>query len=700
MKFFLKQDMIWVEHEEEKKTLFDLAKEKNTKEIIEMYKSKKFDFMELENNNFIAISTPYKFSMIKFMKETCNISIFDSLSDFLLILPQDQYREKIIENLIESSSNKDFVWKNNHKKELKTNKRLIDNKNDSEEELHLISIKKISEAATKEGYKTRTKFPSGREYREHQKQAVLALAYNRSSLLGDQVGLGKGGEFIGGLLTLNDFLKENGKEQNWPCVISVPKSLVNEMVEEIRKWVESPKITKLTGTKSQEIDKNMQFIVLNHDILSKRLDDILQTKPKAFIADEAHVYKNIKTKRTKAAIKLSSEVVSNSDEPYIVMASGTPFLNSPNELWPLIEITKITQLINEKPMSEAPESVYIKTRHGGYRRKIWPQRAFEMYFCDGKYDKYGIWSAKGATNTKELHKLLLKNGMIRRRKRDVISPLPILEENIVNLEVKKQELEEYWKASDSFKNWAIENAKKIAKEEGISEKRAAFIMMSKLMAGEAIMRLTTLRQELAKAKINSTVNWIHDFMSGYIVNRKGEKVKIDEKRKKLIVFVHHKNPRKLLVEHPELEQYGIVTILAGDEQKGSSIQKDKELFQKDPSKRLMICSMAAREGHTLTASYDIALMEIPFVPSWVVQMAGRSWARFSEDYEPHEAYLHYLIIEKTEDEKALKRVKMKKDVFDAVIDGQLIDESNEDLTEETISGIIESLDLDNYRIAG
>ena len=134
--------------------------------------------------------------------------------------------------------------------------------------------------------------------------------------------------------------------------------------------------------------------------------------------------------------------------------------------------------------------------------------------------------------------------------------------------------------------------------------------------------------------------------------------------------MHHKDARQALLDEPSFQKYNPVHILPGAQQKDQSIVEHKERFQQDDDVRLIICTMAAREGHTLTAAKDIYIHEMPFVPSWIVQMAGRCWARMSEQYEPHEAFIHYAIANDTIDSMLVRMNAVKKSMFTSVIDGE------------------------------
>lgn len=566
-------------------------------------------------------------------------------------------------------------------------------------------LQQLVASSIEEGFKLPNPdvFTTNREYKIWQQDSILAMAYQGTSLLTDQVGLGKGGSFVGTSLSINQFRNKEIKHGDFPVVIAVTKSMKDEIGEEVLRWWAEAQVEIISGTKAAPITKGKDFYIINHDIIASRVDDLIELNPMGFIADECHVYKNDLSKRAEAAHKLSKHIIKEStklnEEPFIIMASGTPFLNSPIELWSLLEILGIAHIFAKFARAKLDRvTMEIKNPKFNFKRPansknprlievpLTDKGAFEYYFCQAKFDKFMIWQNKGAANVKELHKLLIDTGMIRRRKSDVMHPLPKLSEKVVKLSMTETAWAEYERLDEEFREWAISEARILAKAEDVSVEEAVKIITRKLDNGEAMMRLTKIRQWLGMGKVDGTVEWIHKFMAGDESITDG-----DETRQKLIVFVHHQDPRKALIEHPELQKYGILTILPGQEQSGDDIQKHKRLFQKDDRYRLMICSMAAREGHTLTAAKDVYLHEIPFVPSWVVQMAGRCWARLSEDFEPHDANVHYAVVDGTEDPRLLQMNRIKKATFNAVIDGEGQDESISDMKSESVETLVRSI---------
>lgn len=569
------------------------------------------------------------------------------------------------------------------------------------------------------GFSVPEVFPSGRSLKYHQKIAALSLAVRGGGLLADQVGLGKGGEFTCAWETFKNYHESRGRHMG-PCVVSVTKSMVDEIAKEIMMWVDDPTIVILQGRKESYIDPEVDYILLNHDILAYRVEEIMAMNPSGFIADECHVFKNETANRTKAAIQLSKHIIKRAESfsedeslplgaregSFVCMASGTPFLNMPIELWSILKVIGVHEWIAGYAKETLPETTeYWRKSWGGgatcKRGKMSSKRAFEIYFCNGYYDKYHNWWNSGASHIEELNELLITDAsMVRRRKSDVMRPMPNLTENVVYTKLNEEYTDMYKEATVDFYNFYLEKAREIAAEEGISVDRAMKIASRKLDSSGLLMQIGELRKIASNGKPEAAIKWIDDFLQGDLVTKHADDVNApvsdDPSRRKLIVFVHYRDTRDEIMSSELLSKYNPVYILPGGEMSGDEIQEAKRAFQEDDDVRLIICSMAAREGHTLTAAKDVLVVDMPYTPSWVVQIAGRCWARFSELYDPHEAYVHYMIAEDTIDKSILRKSRMKKKTFDAIIDNEGVEDlaksddmPTEDLLENIVNGIVE-----------
>ena len=84
------------------------------------------------------------------------------------------------------------------------------------------------------------------------------------------------------------------------------------------------------------------FTVINYDILTSRLDTLLNDRYDCIIIDECHNLKDEKTKKSIATRTLASEACVNG----IICLSGTPILNRPIKAFPVLHMLKPSHFDN------------------------------------------------------------------------------------------------------------------------------------------------------------------------------------------------------------------------------------------------------------------------------------------------------------------------------------------------------------------
>lgn len=556
--------------------------------------------------------------------------------------------------------------------------------------------------ALDDGYRLPSaKFRSQRTLKEHQQRGVLSALARRRVLLADSPGLGKGGIFVSAFLsefelaireTLElgddddyDFDSEQVQEiieSMAPVVLICQSSMVMPLAKEIHHWWNDAQIAIVSGQAQEDIPQ-CHFVVCPISIVAHRAEDILATEPAGLIVDECHMLKNPESNRTKAVQEIADYINEYGDmladdgyrdSTLIILASGTPMPNRPAELWSILCILGEQTTFSDAAL-DSIGSAEIQQPYKRNGKTKWTTRAmsekelFERRWCGAGFGqqvflgggKGYVWMNFGASNLSELHRVLSETVMIRRKKRDVIQ-LPAPYERIVPTPLSDEEMSEYQEIKEDFRNYMFDIADEYAEKWDVPIPVALKKLRYKIDFAEPLMRMAKLTQYVSKTKTPYIVDWVKRFMAGDpdIID---ENV---EKRRKLIVFAHHIETQKQLVENPELQEYGMATILAG----AKNVIEETQRFQKDDDCRLMICYSGAREGHTLTAAYDVLIAEPPPVPSQAEQMACRCYARVSEDFEPHVAYVHYAITPNTVDVLQLRRMNLKKGISDAVIDGE------------------------------
>lgn len=299
--------------------------------------------------------------------------------------------------------------------------------------------------------------------------------------------------------------------------------------------------------------------------------------------------------------------------PHIIALSGTPIVNRP------IEAFNAINLIN-------PE---IFPSFIDYTRR----------YCNAKYNGYG-WDFNGASNTQELHEILSGTLMIHRLKKDVLKDLPEKLYSFVPLELTQEGKEEYNMAEDQFINYLSDN---------YGAERAM-----KALSAEVLVQYAELKKLAVKGCLKESIAWIRDFLD------------VDGK---LVVFAVHK-----FVIEELMKEFGNVAVKIDGSVSIENRQKAIEKFQNDDSCRLFVGNIkAAGVGITLTASSNVAFLELPWTPGELRQAIDRVHRIGQKNC----VNVHYLFAINTIMDKIARLIDQKQKIIDSVLDGKDID--NQDL---------------------
>jgi len=293
-------------------------------------------------------------------------------------------------------------------------------------------------------------------------------------LLAYEMGLGK---------TLMSLWWIGARRDRLPAVVVCPAVVKYQWEVECKRALHATPVV-LSGRKARPLGY-CDLAIINYDVLDCWIEELRRMRPRTVVLDECHYVKNPKAKRTKAARRLCYKV------PNILALSGTPLLNKPIELWPILNI------------------LYPA---------IWRSRwHFAHRYCGPQLTPWG-WKFDGATRVKELHKKLTDTCMVRRRKAEVIEDLPHKTRCVVPIELDDAARREYERARLDFIAWLRERDPQAA----LRAKRA-----------ESITKLSYLLQLIAKHKANFVASWINDWLQ--------------ESDGKLAVFVRHHEMTDTLV---------------------------------------------------------------------------------------------------------------------------------------------------------
>lgn len=478
-----------------------------------------------------------------------------------------------------------------------------------------MDIKKKIDSDYKEIVKTPNKKLTKHQYkllpeelRGYQIEGVEFLeAVNGCGIIGDSMGLGKTLQAISYLI-LHPELK--------PVLIVCPESLKINWMREIIKWTDYTEedINIINGKTPYSIPLTC-FYIINYDILafSKKIKIVRNGKEmtktvldggwyeylvnelniKCIIADEVQYINNDRAIRTMAILELCENTNKR------ILLSGTPIKNRPKEFFTALNIIDSNTFPNK-----------------------WK---YLNRYCDPKHNGYG-WTFDGVSNLEEL-KMKIKKVMIRRSKEEVLSELPPKTKIIQSLGVNPIEYKNYYKATQTFKEWIKEykGSKKL----------------------EAKEHMEHLKQLAYLCKRDSVLKWTEQFIST------GDK---------LIVFGVH---RKALDDLYERFKKEAVLLYGGmnQEQKQEAIDK----FQNDENIKLFIGNIhAAGVGLNLTAASNVSFVEF----WWNAADHEQAGDRCHRIGQKNAVNIYYLVAENTIEIEIVELIQEKSKILNQLLDGK------------------------------
>lgn len=311
--------------------------------------------------------------------------------------------------------------------------------------------------------------------------------------------------------------------------------------------------------------------------------------------------KNRKTKTYKATKAICRGV------PNVHMLSGTPLTNRPAELWPTLNI-------------------------------LWP-KAFPNFFefcleyAQPKRNHWG-WTFDGAKNLPQLHALLRKHGMIRRKKEDVLKDLPPKTRTLIPVDLPPAAKKEYEKATKDFMRWLIGVAP------GMKNKASRMIGLAKM---------TALIMLIARLKLPLVQTWIEDFL--------------EQSDGKLVVFGEHH-----CVLEPLHEKFKKISVLVDGNCNAKEKERRNELFRTSKTCRINFSNMIANgSGSNLQVAADSLFAETGWTPGVVAQCEGRT----DRIGQKSAVNYWYMVVKGSIEEKRCRVVQEKSEILDQVLDGAI-----------------------------
>jgi SWI/SNF-related matrix-associated actin-dependent regulator 1 of chromatin subfamily A len=401
--------------------------------------------------------------------------------------------------------------------------------------------------------------PSGLAYLPYQKAGIAYALRRQNTLIGDEMGLGKTIQAVG---------VANASPDAKSVLIVCPASLKLNWEREWKKWdVKGLSV----GIAAGKIVPATDVVIVNYDILDKNADALRARVWDIMIADECHKAKNPLAKRTQFLLGkytwIPEERHWNIDIQPIaarrrVFLTGTPIVNRPVELWPVIRALD-------------PEGL------GKFKSK------FEKRYCGARHNGFG-WEKSGATNLEELQERMRSSFLVRRLKSEVLKELPPKRRQVIVLEAPDARTADRLDELVKRENVAYDDFKSA----GLKSEAIDFTAIS------------AARKAIAEAIIPLAIKEIEESL---------------EELDKIVVWGHHHLLIEALFKH-----FQDKAVVVYGETSMTDRQAAVDAFQTDSNVKLFIGSIqAAGAGLTLTAASNESFFEEDWVPGNIEQAEDR-----------------------------------------------------------------------------
>ena len=468
--------------------------------------------------------------------------------------------------------------------------------------------------------------PEGLAYMPFQRAGIAYALGRPAVLIGDEMGLGKTIQAIGVMNTTANLKR---------VLVICPASLRLNWKREIEKWITHDLTVGVAQGKSWP---GTAVTVVNYDVLKNFKKQISATTWDVLIVDECHYLKNPKAARTKHVLgywdkKLKQEVP-GIEATRKVFLTGTPVVNRPIELWPLVKALD-------------PQGL----------GRGW--KGYVTRYCAGYEDTYG-WNVKGASNLSELQDRLRETFMVRRLKADVLTELPAKRRQVIELPpngaigaVKAEQ--KAWAATQEM----LEDLRAAVELAKASEEEADYAKaVEALREGEkaAFNEMSKLRHATALAKVPYVVE--------HLLNATD----------KVVCFGHHRDVIGQIVE--ALREAGEKVVVVTGDTPMQARQDAVDAFQNDSSVRFFVGNIqAAGVGLTLTAASHVVFAELDWVPGNMSQAEDRC----HRIGQTSSVLAQHLVLEGSLDARMAKVLVEKQEVIDKALDADTTKARNERL---------------------
>lgn len=357
-------------------------------------------------------------------------------------------------------------------------------------------------------------------------------------------------------------------------LIVPPANAKVNWTREAQKWlIHKTSIAYAEGDDCPDVD----FLAINHTILSRHIDKLCKLRWDIVAIDEAHFFGNPDSQRSRAMARLDADL-------HFVFLTGTPIYTRPIQLFPMLQRLDPDRLGANK----------------------W--RYLRRYCGAKKNEVTGHWELDGFSNEEELQHLMRSRFMIRREKHDVVDEIPtnrqtlmLPREGLVRLIEKEKSL--FQKKFDDM----VEGLKEGLTDDQLKALAEFDRSTTDLDVIDETEPVASIRRQLAIAKIPMCLDFIE------------EQLLTDDK---VVVFAHHREVVKSL--HQQLSKYNPAIVIGG--MSTTKRQEAIDRFRDDPTCRVIVGNIVSMGSAISLAAADHAIFcELSWIPSDVDQAEERIW---------------------------------------------------------------------------
>jgi len=446
--------------------------------------------------------------------------------------------------------------------------------------------------------------PEGLNYYPYQAAGIEYLTAHGGGLLADGCGLGKTIQVLG-FANVQDCKR---------ILVVCPAILKENWIEEANSWlVRDYNMYRVSpGVPFPKVEGERWLLAINYANLKRYFEELSALQPDLFVADEAHkitnwakVEKNgVEEERGSDRAIYSYRLAEKAE--YSIFVTGTPIVNKPKDLWPLIHHAN-------------PD----------YWSDWW---SYGKRYCDGRETRWG-WRFDGASHLDELQMRIRSTCMVRRAKAVALPHLPPKVRKIVPISTEgKREIE---------KLMGDEQASLKASTGGYEA------TIKRLEAGEDIKfkDMAKMRKKLALAKVPYVLEFVDHLL---------------ESRDQVVIFGHHRQLLKKIEKH-----YGEEAVLLIGGKAEATRTKLVKKFQRGEAKVFIGSMKAAETGLNLQNCDTVVFAELDWVPSTLTQAEDRC---HRDGQESSTVWVYHLLFNKSLDYHIAQTVLQKQAILESSID--------------------------------